>query len=86
MRKEDTYFETVYLPPKTALTAGGAIDPHVALRQLGCGPLLADGGDKDVLSWAQEIKCPLASIVPYQLRFVLSELQSRANIHNEANH
>jgi hypothetical protein len=59
-----------------ALTAGEAIDPRVVLRQLGCGPLLADGGDRYVLSWAQEIKCPLASIVPYQLRFVSSELQA----------
>jgi hypothetical protein len=51
------------------------VEARTVLKGLGCR-LKANSGDIDVLAWAQARECSLSAIIPMQLRFVASKLES----------
>jgi hypothetical protein len=57
------------------LKSGKPVEACTVLKGLGCR-LKAKSGDIDVLAWAQARECSLSAIIPMQLRYVASKLES----------
>jgi hypothetical protein len=63
-----------------ALTSGKRIDPRVILKALGCGRMLLDSGDQDVVVWASNNRVSLGAIVLMRLRFISKELAANEDL------